>query len=405
MLHELQTADLQCELLDSDEIDNTDFHVDREGFLVLGRDSQIVRASVNSPIAAIRELFKILKYSPKVRSLFDSESESEQKRYSFPLDVSTCWSSTYSMLEFAVKHECQIRTFIKKFLEKNYTGAEATYTSYHLSISELRDALDRNSWECIKIVTNILKFFSRLTDAFSTAAANSENVLLTFFYVDDFFTNLLEDGTGDHNRAMKKYGLDELNGGKLPLGVRQALKIARDKASVYYGFADEADFLFICSLLDPRSKDRLLHVNLRDTITVKDIIRGVEANLVKYYNVLIEKPENISTETAAVVKEGDLFAEMLEEQIGSVSSPPSGTDNIIQEFQIYLNEDRLSPKLHLDLLSYWKTRSSTLSRLSRLSRMFLPSHNHPSQRRGTLALPELLSGPIVITFHEIRCQP
>jgi hypothetical protein len=46
-----------------------------------------------------------------------------------------------------------------------------------------------------------------------------------------------------------------------------------------------------------------------------------------------------------VVKEaesGDLFAEMLEEQIGSISSPPSGTDNIIQEFQIYLNEDRLS---------------------------------------------------------------
>jgi hypothetical protein len=66
---------------------------------------------------------------------------------------------------------------------------------------------------------------------------------------------------------------------------------------------------------------------------------------VNYYNVLVEKPEDISTEAATVVKEaesGDLFAEMLEEQIGSVSSSPSGIDNIIQEFQIYLNEDRLS---------------------------------------------------------------
>jgi hypothetical protein len=113
---------------------------------------------------------------------------------------------------------------------------------------------------------------------------------LTFFYIDDFLINLLEDGTGDHNRAMKKYGLDELNGGKFPLGERHALKITRDKVSVYYGFADETDFSFICSVLDPRSKDRLLHVNLKDTVTVKDIIRGLETNLVNYYNVLVEKP-------------------------------------------------------------------------------------------------------------------
>jgi hypothetical protein len=83
LLDALRTADLQCELLDSNKIGNTDFDVDLEGFLVLGCDSQIVRASVNSPIAAISELFKILKYSPKVRSLFDNESESGQKRSPF----------------------------------------------------------------------------------------------------------------------------------------------------------------------------------------------------------------------------------------------------------------------------------------------------------------------------------
>jgi hypothetical protein len=56
---------------------------------------------------------------------------------------------------------------------------------------------------------------------------------LTFFYIDNFFTNLLEDGAEAHNRTMKKYGLDGLDGGKLPLGVRRELKIARDEASVY----------------------------------------------------------------------------------------------------------------------------------------------------------------------------
>jgi hypothetical protein len=145
LLDALRTADLQCELLDSDETDNTNFDVDREGFLVLGSDSQTVRASVNSPIAAIRELFKILKYSPKMRSLFDSESESGQKRYSVPLDVPTRWSSTYNMLEFAVKHERQIKAFMKKFLEKDYVGAETTCISYHLAISELREELDKKS--------------------------------------------------------------------------------------------------------------------------------------------------------------------------------------------------------------------------------------------------------------------
>jgi hypothetical protein len=137
LLNALRTADLQCELLDSDETDNTTFEVDREGFLVLARESKIVRESNNSPIAAIRELFKILKYSPMVKSLFDSESESGQKRYSVPLDVPTRWSSTYNMLEFAVKHGRQIKTFMKKFLEKDcYAGAEAACASYHLSIAK-----------------------------------------------------------------------------------------------------------------------------------------------------------------------------------------------------------------------------------------------------------------------------
>jgi hypothetical protein len=101
LLDSLRTEDLQCELLYSDETDNTNFDVDRKGFLVLECDSQILRTSVNSPIAAIRELFKILKYSPKVRSLFDSESESGQKRYSVPLNVPIRWSSTYNMLDFS----------------------------------------------------------------------------------------------------------------------------------------------------------------------------------------------------------------------------------------------------------------------------------------------------------------
>jgi hypothetical protein len=77
---------------------------------------------------------------------------------------------------------------------------------------------------------------------------------------------------------------------------------------------------------------------------------------------IVEKPENTSTETAIVVSEaegGDLSAEMLEEQIGSVSLPPSGTDNITEEFEIYSNEDRLRPKLNLDFLSYWKTPINT----------------------------------------------
>jgi hypothetical protein len=116
---------------------------------------------------------------------------------------------------------------MKKF--SDYRGAEVTCTSYHLSVSELRKALDEKSWECLKIATAILKLFSRLANAFSTAASNSEIVLLTFFYIDDFFSNLLEDNTEDHNSAMKKYGVDELNGGKLPLGVKQALEIASNK--------------------------------------------------------------------------------------------------------------------------------------------------------------------------------
>jgi hypothetical protein len=54
LLDAVRTADLQCELLDSDETDNSNYDVNREGFLVLERESQIVPASVSSAIAAIR---------------------------------------------------------------------------------------------------------------------------------------------------------------------------------------------------------------------------------------------------------------------------------------------------------------------------------------------------------------
>jgi hypothetical protein len=84
VLDSLRTEDLQCELPYSDETDNTNFDVDRKGFLVLGHNRQILRASVNSPIAAIRELFKILKYSPKVRNYLTANLSQDRRDTLFP---------------------------------------------------------------------------------------------------------------------------------------------------------------------------------------------------------------------------------------------------------------------------------------------------------------------------------
>jgi hypothetical protein len=57
--------------------------------------------------------------------------------------------------------------------------------------------------------------------------------------------------------------------------------------------------------LDPRLKGRLLHENLKDTITVKDIIQGVEVNLVKFYDLIVKKAEDISTETVSMVNNAE----------------------------------------------------------------------------------------------------
>jgi hypothetical protein len=46
------------------------------------------------------------------------------------------------------------------------------------------------------------------------------------------------------------------------MSIRKAVDAVRDKASEYYNFADQLDFTFICSIVAPRSKDRVIKRNL-----------------------------------------------------------------------------------------------------------------------------------------------
>jgi hypothetical protein len=344
----LRAPDLTCEYLDDDLDDTADgadipeIGVDSEGFLFL--EDKVIGNSLDSPVSAVRDLLKVLKYSPKMRSMFDSEAALEQKRYAIPLDVPTRWSSTYKMLQFACTHQKQLKAFLKNVTDISYQGEESTCMKYKLSMSEIRSTLTKKAWDDIKIITRILGFFARLTTAFSEAKANSENVLLSFYHIDDFLTNLLEVGTKAHEKVTEKNNLKEINGGILPMSIRKAVDAARDKASEYYNFADQLDFTFICSILDPRSKDRVIKRNLGDHLTVTEIVQGVEDNLVRYYNCLSEEPEVIQDSGCieeADDDEVDLFTEMLQEQFSDIGSPPTSADSVVQEFRRYLAEDRL----------------------------------------------------------------
>jgi hypothetical protein len=219
------------------------------------------------------------------------------------------------MLQFACTHEKQMRAFLKNVTDLCYQGEESTCMKYKISMSEIRSTLTKKAWDDIKIITRILGFFDRVTTAFSEAKANSENVLLSFYHIDDFLTNLLEVGTKAHEKVMEKYNnMKEINGGVLPNSTRNAVDAARDKASEYYNFADQLDYTFICSILDPRSKDRVIKRNLGDRLTVTEIVQGVEDNLVRYYNCLSEELEVIQDDgyiKKADDDEVDLFTEML----------------------------------------------------------------------------------------------
>jgi hypothetical protein len=89
MLDALRAPDLTCEYLDDDLDDTTDgadipeIGVDSEGFLLL--DDKVIGNSLDSPVSAVRDLLKVLKYSPKMRSMFDAEAGLKQRRYAIPL--------------------------------------------------------------------------------------------------------------------------------------------------------------------------------------------------------------------------------------------------------------------------------------------------------------------------------
>jgi hypothetical protein len=98
MLDALRAPHLACENLDDDLDDTTDradipeIAVDSEGFLLL--DDKVIGNSLDSPVSSVRDLLKVLKYSRKMRSMFDAEARLKQKRYAIPLAVPTRWSST-----------------------------------------------------------------------------------------------------------------------------------------------------------------------------------------------------------------------------------------------------------------------------------------------------------------------
>jgi hypothetical protein len=321
--------------------------------------------------------------------MFDSEATLEQKRYAIPFDVPTRWSSTYKMLQFACTHEKQLKAFLKNVIDTSYQGEESTCMKYKLSMSEIESTLTKKAWDDIKIITGIVGFFASSTTTFSEAKANSENVLLSFYYIDDFLTNLLEAGTKAHENVTEKYNLKEINEGILPMSIRKAVDASTDKASEYYNFADQLEFTFICSILDPRSKDRVIKRNLGDHLTLTEIVQRVEDNLVRHYNCLSEESEVIQ-DSGCIEKadddEVDLFTEMLQEQFSDIGSPPTSADSVVQEFRRYLAEDRLQ-MANFDILKYWQSRSSNFPRLARLAKMFysIPSSSVTKERSFIVA--------------------
>jgi hypothetical protein len=78
---------------------DSNLEVDAEGYSVLGNrsfyDSVTFRAARNSPITKLREVLKLLKYSPKLQSLLKRELQDENEFRAIKLDVRTRWNSLY----------------------------------------------------------------------------------------------------------------------------------------------------------------------------------------------------------------------------------------------------------------------------------------------------------------------
>lgn len=138
------------------------------------------------------------------------------------------------------------------------------------------------------------------------------------------------------------------------------MEAERDKATEYYNSADQLDITFVCSILDPRSKDFTFKQNLLDNITVSGIVHGVEENLVKYYSCLDQGSEGAQDivhqrkQTDGQSK-NDMFKHMFEQQFAQLSSRPSlevSVELVERELKAYLAEDLLRT-MNFDILEYW----------------------------------------------------
>jgi hypothetical protein len=140
---------------------------------------------MNSSITKLREILKLLKYSPKLQSLFKRECQDENEFCAIELGVRSIWNSLYDTLTYALKFKQGFEAFISKFTMKRYPHEIRTCSKNSSFSRELKPTTQE--WDIIEITCGILSFFKEMKISFSANARNTEGVLEKFYVIADFF--------------------------------------------------------------------------------------------------------------------------------------------------------------------------------------------------------------------------
>ncbi|XP_038890289.1 zinc finger BED domain-containing protein RICESLEEPER 1-like [Benincasa hispida] len=276
---------------------------------------------VNDSLVRIRDAVKFVRSSPTRLATFKKciKEENINSKSMLCLDVPTRWSSTFFMLEAAVK------------FEKAFERLE-DYDTIYMNEEEKPTTRD---WEIVRIFTKFLSVFYEVTVRLSGSLYVTSN---TVFHETSIVQN-----------CIKKYS--SATGPNDVLLQEMTTKI-QEKFDKYWGKKDRINlFLYVAFILDPRYKMKFFLYCLNQLFDV-DVAKAVGSKVVGVLRALFNE-YNLSLSVAN--------KDLDEDDSQSVDS----------EVDIYLLEPRVKREDNFDILDWWKGNSSRYKIFSKIARDLL----------------------------------
>ncbi|KAK9074045.1 hypothetical protein SSX86_006641 [Deinandra increscens subsp. villosa] len=313
-------------------------------------------SSREGAIERIRNAIRYIRISPKRLQQFRECAEKKEikSKAMLCLDCPTRWNSTYEMLSRAEKFE-------------------AAFKSYDRDEPKFREDLDNeipttSDWESAREINQILELFKQKT-IYASAS--------TYVNVHQYVREVM--GVVKKVKEMQKSNF-YIN--------KEIGNLMDAKINKYWGEDKfENKLLYFATILDPRSKTRMIHVVYKEVLMVDKQAQEKEKDIEEKVQVIVNK---IVDALQAVYREYELDHELESTSTSSnvehsSQMPLDGEDEFVAKFKCggsssykakselekYLDDDEEKWDNSFDVLKWWKSNASRYPIVSRMAKDIL----------------------------------